>query len=183
MDAVANFKATATLMDSLLAGLTEDQMDRPTPCEAWTVTDLTDHVVGNLFNSFAHWAGVDREHRPTAVPAEVRQRYAAGVETVAEAYEAPGILDKTLATPIGDFPGAAVLGVCFADQLTHVWDLSRALGRTVDVPDQLAEDAIAVWTGFISAPLRNGTTFAEPVEPGPDASGLDRLAAFTGRSI
>lgn len=183
MDPVANFKATATLMDSLLAGLSEDQMGRPTPCDAWTVTDLTDHVVGNLFNSFAPWAGVEREHRPTAVPAELRERYAAGVEAVLEAYSAPGVLDKTLATPIGDFPGAAVLGVCFADQLTHVWDLARALGRPVDVPDPLAEDAISVWQGFISDPLRNGTTFATPVEIGPEATGLDRLAAFTGRSV
>lgn len=183
MDPVANLRATAATMQQLLADLDQDQLALPTPCVAWDVADLADHIVGNLLNSFARWAGTDVAHERTDLAAELAGRYAAAVDVVLDAYEAPGVLDKTFPTPMGDFPGAAVLAVCFADQLTHLWDLSRALGRAVDVPDQLAEDALAVWGGFISGPLRDGNTFAAAGDPGPGVPALDRVAAFTGRTI
>jgi uncharacterized protein (TIGR03086 family) len=183
MDPVANLRATAATMQQLLAGLGQDQLRLPTPCAEWDVADLADHVIANLLNSFAHWAGTDVTHQPCPIAAELAGRYAAAVDVVLETYEVPGVLDKRLDTPIGEFPGAAVLGVCFADQLTHVWDLSRAIGCEVEVPDQLAEDALAVWAGFIRAPLRNGSLFGDASDPGPGLPALDRLAAFTGRTL
>lgn len=179
MDPVANLKATATTMEQLLANIDDEQMSLPTPCALWSVADLTGHVVDNLLNSFAHWAGVDAEPET----GELSKRYTAAIDTVLDAYTAPGVLDKTLSTMIGDFPGAALLAVCFADQLTHVWDLARATGQTVDVPDQLAEEAIEVWRGFIPDALRNGSAFGVAIGTGQGASALDRLAAFTGRAI
>ena len=183
MDPVANLRTTAATMQQLLAGLEQDQLKLSTPCAEWDVADLADHVVANLLNSFAHWAGTDVAHEPCPIAAELAARYRAAVQVVLDTYTAPGVLDKTFSTPLGDAPGAMLLSVCFADQLTHVWDLSRALGVDVDVPDQLAEDALAVWGAFISDPLRNGSTFAAAGDPGPGAPALDRVAAFTGRTI
>ena len=182
MDPVANLRTTAASMQQLLAGLEQDQLALSTPCAEWAVADLADHVIANLLNSFAHWAGTDVPHQRTDVAAELAGRYAAAVDVVLETYEAPGVLDKTLPTPMGDFPGAAVLAVGFADQLTHLWDLSRALGAPVAIPDQLAEDALAVWGGFISDPLRQAA-FGAAQDPGPGVPALDRVAAFTGRAI
>ena len=183
MDPVANLRATAESMQQLLGTIEQDELRLPTPCAEWDVADLADHVIANLLNSFAHWAGTDVPHEPCPIATELAGRYRAAVDVVLETYEAPGVLDKTLPTPMGDFPGGAVLAVAFADQLTHLWDLSRALGRDVAVPDQLAEEALAVWGGFISDPLRNGDTFAAAHDPGPGVPALDRLAAFTGRTL
>jgi len=110
-------------------------------------------------------------------------RYDEAIQRLVAAYSAPGMLEKPLPTPFGDLTGGPVLAVCFADQLTHVWDLSRALGVSVDVPAELAGHALAVWQGFITDGLREAGAFGKAEEPGPDATPLDRLAAFTGRSL
>jgi uncharacterized protein (TIGR03086 family) len=180
MNPLEDLAATAALMNDVLGRLRPGtHADLPTPCAGWTVHDLVVHVCENPF-SFLTWAGADTtpaaDGPPTARHAEVMQRLLA-------AYSAPAMLEKPLPTPFGDLPGGPVLAVCFADQLTHVWDLSRALGASVDVPAELAEHALGVWQGFITDDLRAAGAFGKAEEPGPAASPLDRLAAFTGRSL
>ncbi|HEX3826863.1 MAG TPA: TIGR03086 family metal-binding protein [Sporichthyaceae bacterium] len=183
MDPVANIHETAAEMNRLMSSLSPESVGRPTPCAGWTAADLVEHVTANPYG-FAEWAGDDR-HVPVPASADpdrtAGERYGAAIWSVLCAYTATGVLDKDLPTPFGDRPGAVVLAVCFADQLTHLWDLAYALGAPVTVPDRLAQDAIDVWTAFIEQPLRNGDTFADPVDIHPAAPALDRLAAFTGR--
>ena len=50
------------------------------------------------------------------------------------------------------------------------------------VPDALSEYVLEVASQIITLEVRAGGSFADPLEPGPDAGLLDRLIAFTGRS-
>ena len=180
MNPIEDLTATARIMNGLLGQLRpQEHAALPTPNAGWTVHDLVVHICENPF-SFLTWAGAD-----TSPPADgpPTARYTEAIERLVAAYSAPGMLEKPLPTPFGDLSGGPVLAVCFADQLTHVWDLSRALGVPVDVPDELAETALAVWQGFITDGLRDAGAFGKAEEPGPDAGPLDRLAAFTGRSL
>jgi uncharacterized protein (TIGR03083 family) len=46
MDALDYLRKATDLFDEKLAPVTADQLDGPTPCEAWTVRDLIQHVTG-----------------------------------------------------------------------------------------------------------------------------------------
>lgn len=179
MNPLEDLAEAAELMGKLLADLQPEHAGLSTPCTAWTVHDLVDHICVNPC-SFLTWAGADAQQ---PAPGPAARRHAEVIERALSAYSAPDALTRLLPTPFGDLPGGPVLAVCFADQLTHVWDLARALDRAVDVPDALAERAIEVWSGFITDQLRNGVTFAAPTQVSPSASALDRLAALTGRTI
>jgi uncharacterized protein (TIGR03086 family) len=180
MDPLADLIATASSMRPLLASLGPATLDLPTPCSGWTVRELAEHVVdnGRAFAGFADPAVVVAGSAPDRVAgydeaiAEIRAAYAPAIDA-----------DKVLATPYGDFPAKIVLAVCVADQLTHVWDLARAVGRTVEVDDTLADHALAAWEIFITDDFRAAGVFGPEVEVGPNASPFDRLAAYAGRSM
>jgi uncharacterized protein (TIGR03086 family) len=66
------------------------------------------------------------------------------------------------------------------DGLVHGWDLATATAQPYRPPDDLVAEVDA-FARTILDPLRDGDTFAEPVEPPPGASPVERLVAFTGR--
>jgi uncharacterized protein (TIGR03086 family) len=68
------------------------------------------------------------------------------------------------------------------DLLTHGWDLAQATGMPAQIPDELAEQALAFVRHQLSTPPRTGR-FAEPQPLDGNAPALDRLAAFLGRSV
>jgi uncharacterized protein (TIGR03086 family) len=80
-------------------------------------------------------------------------------------------------------PAAAALGILSIEFLVHAWDFAQATGQHFAVSDQLAQYVLGVASQIITPEVRAGGSFADPVETGPDAGILDRLIAFTGRSV
>ena len=180
---INNFTDTSHVMSGLLAQLSTEQMSRPTPCDGWTVQDLSDHVIANQY-FFAGAAGsTAHDDADTVTPANAVSRYRQATAATLDAYGSDGALERELVTPFGTFPGSLVLSVAFADQLTHCWDLARALGATAAVSDELVADAQATWDAFIQEDYRNGEMFGPATPTKADATALDRLAAFTGRRV
>ena len=66
------------------------------------------------------------------------------------------------------------------DGLVHGWDMATATGQPYDPPDDLVAAADAFARQALD-PLRDGETFAAADGTGPDASPIERLAAYTGR--
>lgn len=62
----------------------------------------------------------------------------------------------------------------------HGWDISRACGRRLPIPEPLAADLLRVAPVLIG-PADRGFLFAPPVSVAASASASDRLAAFLGR--
>ena len=58
--------------------------------------------------------------------------------------------------------------------------MAVATGQPYDPPDELVA-AVDAFAHQALDPLRDGQTFADAVEPAPDASPIERLAAYTGR--
>ena len=79
-------------------------------------------------------------------------------------------------------PGETFARFVVLDGLVHGWDMAMATGQPYEPSDALVADVEAFAQGAL-APLRDGTTFAEPVEPPPSATPIERLAAFTGRRV
>ena len=152
MDVMSDFSAATALVRPLLAALATTDLARPTPCAGWTVEALADHLVVNPL-AFVGFADPSAPASPPATGGLV-DAYDAAVATVITAFGPAIERNDVLTTPFGEFPAAAVLGVCFADQLTHAWDLSAAMGREVPSTMHWRSAAIAVWEGFITDGLR-----------------------------
>jgi uncharacterized protein (TIGR03086 family) len=170
-------------MGDLIDHVAADQWTAPTPCTEWNVRDLVGHLVGTNLVLIAMF-----EERPIperrdghlgADPAGAYRRSAAALQAAAAR---PGVLERSQATPLGVATGAERMQWRIADLLTHGWDLVQATGATVELPDDLVEQALAFVQARLPSQSRAGR-FADPRPIGDNAPPVDRLAAFTGRPV
>lgn len=164
------------------ASIRLDQMDNATPCAAFRVRDLFDHMIGGA-------AQFAPQLRGEPVPADVAvltdaDRHAAmkrALEDLLDAAKAPGAFDRPVQLPFGTVPGVVLARFLTVDGMVHRWDLGRAVGERYEPPADLAEAVLASARELIAPELRDGTTFAAEVEVAADAPAITRLVAFTGR--
>jgi uncharacterized protein (TIGR03086 family) len=180
----------ARQLTDLIAGLSEGDLAGPTPCPAYTVGDLVDHIGGLAlaFTAAARKAGGPLASqapsgdasrlRPgwhTQIPADLAELAAAWQDPAAWAGQ----------TTIGgtDAPGE-IAGLAAADELiVHGWDLARATGQPYECDPQLLEAARTFLSHFASPDAPAGPEVAfGPSRPMPaDASQLDHVVALAGR--
>lgn len=171
---------------AVLAKVTADQLDAPTPCVSWDVRALINHFVGS-----ARWAATGVASARMVGNAD----YAAGDflasydESVAfalEAFGVPGALERTIALEFGEMSGGALMRLSAREQFTHGWDLARALGHHTDLDPSLAAEMLDQARAEIGEAFRgpDGTAFFGPIaEAPPTACPADRLAAYLGRAL
>ena len=172
---------------SVLTNVTPDQLDLPTPCASWKVSDLINHMVGAHHFFAAALAG-----QPPSPPAS---DFSAG-DFVAEfdnaaaadlaAFSAEGVMEKTFKLPFGEMPGAAFAGLAASDTFTHAWDLAKATGQSTDLAPALAEGLLAAARTSIPESFRGPdgkAPFGSIAEAPAGATTADQLAAFLGRAV
>jgi len=162
-----------------------DQLGRPTPCAEFTVRDVLEHMIG-LGGAFGYWfRGLDvpQDAASTVSDGVPAGRFRTTMEDLLDAVKAPGALERTISAPVGEMPGDVFARLVAFDGLVHGWDLATATGLDFDLPlcvidavDQFARRAL-------SPEMRDGDTFKDETTAPADASQLDRLAAFSGRSL
>jgi uncharacterized protein (TIGR03086 family) len=106
------------------------------------------------------------------------------VATFAEGIDSPGALEREVTLPFGTLPGATLLEILKFDLLVHAWDLARATGQPFDAPEEVVEPTFGA-AQMIVTPARNdaGEPFGPEVAAPAGASPIERLAAFSGRSV
>jgi uncharacterized protein (TIGR03086 family) len=67
--------------------------------------------------------------------------------------------------------------------LTHGWDLARATGQPPELPEDLAEQELALFRAQLGTAPRDGSPVGQPQPVADDAAAIDRLAAFLGRRV
>jgi len=186
MDTI-DFRPTTTALARVVAGIGDDRLAGPTPCPAYTVADLAEHVVGPT-TAFTHAAtrepldpSLMRDGDGARLPDGWRERLAADLGALADAWDDPAAYDgTTMAGPV-EMPAHEAGLVALDELVVHGWDLARSTGQDWS-PDPAA---VAACTGFVEsfdAPADDdGGLFGPPVTVGTDASPLDRLVALTGR--
>ena len=149
-------------------------LDVPTPCSEWTLRQLLDHMLETQRYFAGAGRGEDAAPPGPNPPALISDEPAADFRTVRteilEAYGQEGVIEKT----------GPLLGIAFADQLLHGWDVARATGQDATMPEGLAQPAYDHIHGRFTDEQRQGV-FGPEVEPGPDAAPQARLLAYTGR--
>ena len=87
---------------------------------------------------------------------------------------------------LGEFSGAALLGLAATEQFTHGWDLARAIGQHTDLDPEFAAGLLAQARFAVTDAYRgaDGVALFGPAMQAPaGASPADQLAAFLGRSV
>lgn len=171
---------------TVVARMTPPDWDRPSPCEGWTALD----VLGHLGSSIRMGISVLRGEQPTwpdvprpadlvdAEPAAYWQAIAA------EAREAlaGADLDLEMDTPMGRRTVADRLAFPAIDLFVHAWDIGRAAGFAVTVPDDVIAFSHSYIDPFPTEVVRGKQgAFGPEVAAPPDASPTEAFIAWTGR--
>lgn len=175
----------------VVARVTRDDLDRPTPCQAWTLADLLAHMTAQHrgFAAAARGHGADLAiWQPRPLGADPAGQYAAAVADVLSAFAGQGVPERLFALPEfgpgAAFPGAQAIGFHLVDYVVHAWDVARSLGVLLELDEDLAGDALPI---ALAVPdggnrLKPGAAF-RPGLPAPASSPpLDRILAALGRS-
>lgn len=177
MDPLTQLGQLAPAVGGVVAGITPDQLDRPTPCADFTVRGVLEHIIGGATIFAAAFRG---EVAPKPDLSEPLQGFGAALTDLAAAISAPGALDRTVAAPFGEVPGETFARFVVLDGLVHGWDMAIATGQPYNPPAELVAAADAFARQALD-PLRDGTTFADAVDPADGATPIERLVAYTGR--
>ena len=174
----------------LVTNVKDDALDRPTPCPAYALGDLIDHVGGLALafaaagrkerNAYTEMAGAGDASR---LGDDWRERIPRDLTALAQVWAEPAAWTG-MTRIAGDDSPAAVVGLVLADELAvHGWDVARATGQ-----------AYACEPDILAAALRFLQMFASPDAPaGPEvafgparilleeAPLLDRVVGMAGR--
>jgi uncharacterized protein (TIGR03086 family) len=177
MDPLAQLDQLGPVLGGVVAGIRPDQLDAPTPCADFDVRGVLEHMIGGATSFAAAYRGEEPAAPDLSDPLT---GFPAALGDLAAAVSAPGALDTTVAAPFGEVDGASFARFIVLDGLVHGWDMAVATGQAYEPPAELVASADAFAHGALDD-LRDGETFGAAVEPAPDATPMERLAAYTGR--
>ena len=189
-DNAVDLGPAARRLADLVANVKDDALDRPTPCPAYKLGDLIEHVGGMALafaaagrkerNAYTEMAGAGDASR---LGDDWRERIPRDLTALAQVWAEPAAWTG-MTRIAGDDSPAAVVGLVLADELAvHGWDVARATGQ-----------AYACEPDILAAALRFLQMFASPEAPaGPEvafgparvlleeAPLLDRVVGMAGR--
>ena len=187
--ATIDLHPAARRMAELVRNVRDDQLAAATPCPAYTVGDLLDHVNGAAM-AFAAAARKDLSlgsQSPSGDASRLGDNWRNGIPTalddLAAAWDDPAALEGMTRAGGVDLPGG-IAGVIVLDELVlHGWDLAKATGQDYDADDASIDGAwqfVSQFSGPGHDEERQGL-FGTEVEVPATAPKLDRLLGMSGR--
>ncbi|WP_441246241.1 TIGR03086 family metal-binding protein [Kitasatospora sp. McL0602] len=170
----------------LIATITPEQLELPTPCTEYDLRTLLGHTVGGVHRIAYVGEGGHSNDVPATVGEIDDDAWPAVLDRartrVTAAWADAATLDRPAMAPWGEVPGRAALGGYVMEAVTHAWDIAHATGQEAALDDELALTALAVAEHVLPAEPRGGELPFGPVRPAPaDAPPYRRLAAWLGR--
>lgn len=174
MDPISIYDRAATRAAEMARGVRPEQMSWPTPCSAWDVAALLDHMAGGS----AYLFGALGVESPSGAEWPAEDAVAACLVEL----RAPGALDRRCMSPAGfEWSVAEAIAGTAMDQLIHTWDLGVALGENGDMAPDLAEAIAAMFLPAMPEMGRQAGFVGPAVVVAENASAQDRLLGAMGR--
>jgi len=161
------------------------QLHNPTPCTNFVVRDVLEHMIV-LGGSFAY---LFRGLEPPAPHARGDDGHVPAVEfrtvmnDLLDAVHSEGALQRTIVAPVGEMPGEKFARLVAFDGLVHGWDIARASNLTWELPDEVVAVVDSFARAALSEDLRDGETFKDATSPPATATPIEKVAAFSGRTV
>jgi uncharacterized protein (TIGR03086 family) len=175
------------LLSSAGAAVTGKQLDTPTPCTNWTVTQVLQHAAGD---QLAWAAAVGTGSGPQDNPFEpsghlggtVGELLAPAIATAHAAWATIAADAPSVPTPLpqGALPAATAAAACALDAAVHAWDVTSALGRPSALAPQLAAQLLPAARAIVE-PLRQYGAYAPALEPEAGDDPAAELLRYLGR--
>ncbi len=164
-------------------------LDRPTPCAAWSLRELLAHMTAQHRGvaAAAEGAGPDLAvWQPMDAPDPVDD-YRAAADAVLAAFAAPGAMDRDWWLPelsrTVPFPALRAQGFHLVDYVVHAWDVARAVGVPYEPDEDVADAALEVARAVPDGDNRRGprSNFAPALITAAVAGPLDTALRLLGR--
>ena len=184
-------RRAVALATDVVAQVGDDDLDRPTPCEGWTVRDLLRHMTAQHRGFAAAARGEGEDPVQWAPPIEsdtdLVGAHQGAAEDVVAAFAAADLDTSQLTLPdFGGrtFPARQAVSFHAIDYLVHAWDVGASIGVPVRPDDDLLPAALditlAVPVG--DARTRPGAAFAPVLtEVSAQQDPWRRILAILGR--
>ena len=173
----------------MIAGVRDDQLSAPTPCEKSNLGDLLDHVDG-LSMAFAAAASKTPlpggNQAPSAdgsrLGTEWRTRIPQRLSALSDAWRDPNAWAGMTTAGGQDLPGELAGVIALDEVVIHGWDIAAASGQSYSSEPELLE---AVY-GFVEptatqSPEGTPGLFGPSIPVEEDAPLLERVLGLTGR--
>ena len=169
----------------VVAGVRDDQLGDPTPCEGMSVAGLLDHLVDLTlaFRCSAEKTSLPgrASASPEALVPDWRSCLPAQLAALAEAWRAPSAWQGTASAGGVEMPAPAMAAVALDELVVHGWDLAVATGQAYSVSDADAEACMSFAAAVGESPDERAGLYGPRVAVPADAPALDRLLGLTGR--
>jgi uncharacterized protein (TIGR03086 family) len=179
MNVLQQLEQLGPALGGVVANISSDQLDQPTPCAQFTVRGVLEHMIGGATAFAAAFRGVEPAEADTT---DVLAGFGPALTELADAIASEGALDRQVQAPFGEVPGDTFARFVVLDGLVHGWDLATATGQPYAPSDELVA-AAREFAATAVPPLRDGDTFADEGQASAGATPIERLAAFTGRRV
>ncbi len=176
IDELSSAEATLAVVQHVLRGMTDDDLQTQTPCTEFTVAQLAEHLLGSIV-SIGKGAGAAID---AGASGSLESRIAGAAQIALEEWRRRGI-EGTVPLGPGEFSASTAVGILSIEFLVHAWDFAIASGQEVVVSEPLATYVLGLAAEIIRPETRSRAGFADEVAVAETATALERLAAYTGR--
>jgi uncharacterized protein (TIGR03086 family) len=177
VDEFASAEQAMDLVHDVVETIGDDDLHRPTPCPAWDVQALADHLIDTIARLGA----------AVGIPAtatdggSIDQRIQQVTQPILAGWRRHGLTDDVVFSG-RTLPAHLALGILCLELVVHGWDFAVALNRPLHVSDALAAHVLGLARQTLTPECRVTAGFDPPVPLPADSSALDQLVAFTGRA-
>jgi uncharacterized protein (TIGR03086 family) len=185
-----DLEPAAQRLADLVRGVRDEMLDAPTPCPAYTVGDLLDHLGGTAI-AFTGAAKKDLGDATSQGPSgdasrlgdDWRRRIPRALTGLGEAWRDPTAWTGMTRAGGIELPGE-VAGLVALDELAvHGWDIARATGQTYE-SDPVSLEAVHDFVEQFADPAQEEVRkdlFGPVVHVPEEAPLIDRVIGLTGR--
>lgn len=169
-------EAALAVLQPVLRNLTADDMPKPTPCPDFTCHELAEHLLASL-DQLSVMAGATLARLESG---SLENRVSVTAGQAIDAWRSVD-LSGTVPGPGGSpMPAGFLAAVLPVELALHGWDLAQASSQSLHISDELVDYLRELAEEIV--PGGRGSTFADEVIPTEDATPIDRLAAYAGRT-
>jgi uncharacterized protein (TIGR03086 family) len=184
-DLVQLFKRSTDRFGELVASVDDGSWKSPTPCSAWDVRALVNHVVGEQLWAPHLVAGetiadVGDRYDGDVLGDDPKAAWRKSIGPSVEAF-AGADLGGTVHLSYGDEKTEEYLVQMLTDAAVHGWDLAKGIDGDTDIDGETAALLLEHWSER-EAMVRGSGVFGDQVDVPAGASAQDRLLALLGRT-
>jgi uncharacterized protein (TIGR03086 family) len=162
-----------------------DQWSLPTPCTAWNVKDVANHIIGENLWAAELFKGRTIGDVGSALDGDLAgddpaRAYRTSLQAATNAVSEPGAMEAVCHLSFGDYSGADYAAQLFMDSLIHGWDVAKATGQNTMLDPDLVNACLPI-ADLITSQFRGAGVFGDDLTDSAGDEPQARLLALAGR--